>query len=107
MLLDTDDESIGYKENDFKKTYRAYTISGLKSEPPREFRGTENLQRLNAGAELKFFPSYEQRFSRSKTNEEIKTLPRPIDKLIADGSKASISPTDAIAQMRQLLGMVE
>lgn len=108
VLLDTSDETICYKENDFKKTYRGFTNSGLKENPPEVFRGLENLQRINQGEKPKAFPSYEKKLELSKglTRENLPTLPRPIDQAIEDGAKAPVNAEDVIAKMKLLLGMV-
>ena len=109
ILLDTSDETVGYKENDFKKTYRGYTGTGLRHPAPEVFRGLENLQRLNAGAELKVFPSYEKRLERSKVvgRDDLPTLPRPIDKAIEEGAQGPASAEDVLKQMKALLNMVQ
>jgi len=109
VLLDTSDETIGYKENDFKKTYRGYTNSGLNTPAPEVFRGLENQQRLNSGQPLKAFPSYEKQLaaSKGKSRDDVLTLPRPIDAMIEEGAKKPASADKVLSDMKALLGMVK
>lgn len=107
VLLDCDEETIGYKEHDFKRTYRAYSTSGLKDDPPEVFRGLENMQRLNAGEELKKFPSYEQRLHKSKTSPEVKTLPRPIDEVRQSLDNLNRTQKEIMADIHKILGSVK
>ena len=109
VLLDASDESIGYKENDFKKTYRAYTNTGLKMPAPEVFRGLENIQRINAGLDLKVFQSYEKKLEISKNvgRDHLKTLPRPIDKAITAGVNdfKAVTADDTLNSIKELLGI--
>lgn len=62
--------NLEFLENDFKKNYRGYLQSGLRTKPPEVFMGQINLDRQAKGLSRLPFLSYEKRLGISNTSNQ-------------------------------------